>query len=656
MVLPVFFTLAVLFTGTVSRANSIDSLETVLAKIDDPTAQIAQSLKWAGKLGINSKSDADYWYAKTVELSIKHNNLKNQIVAFCSWAHQDMIFGDMDLAIGHINDAKQLLSDSVRYSERLSIMFVESTYQVNVGNYEEAKIIRLAEIEMERENGDSSLLAASLHNLGIVYYQLEDYEKTDSLVSEAYVINKRLGNVSYEHANLSMLANVNNALGNHQKAIDYNKQVLVYYDSLGYKNAVCMLTMNLGIVSTAMGKKEDGRRYLLSALDIGLEHHYLDWVLSCYEHLGELEAEEGNYKLALEYKDFAADYSDTLLNEQNINALAKLQKELDDTKIGDLEKDNLLKQKENDEADLLIEKTNLQLYFAAGIGVLLLVLGFILFRGNQNKKKANLQILIQNKQIEEQREHLFQKNKDITDSIQYAKRIQSAILPSANLLMTHLPEHFVYYAPKDIVAGDFYSMIPLEKGVLFAAADCTGHGVPGALVSVVCYNSINRSVREFGLSEPSAILDKTRELVIEQFEKSEDDVKDGMDIGMCVLDGMTLHYSGAHNPLWIIRKGELLETKANKQPIGKFDMQQPFTNHTIQLEKGDTVYVFSDGYADQFGGPKGKKYKSANFKKLLLSIQEKTMADQKESLQEELTAWKGEVEQLDDVCVFGVRV
>jgi serine phosphatase RsbU (regulator of sigma subunit) len=219
-----------------------------------------------------------------------------------------------------------------------------------------------------------------------------------------------------------------------------------------------------------------------------------------------------------------------------------------------------------------------------------------------------------------------------------------------------LEESFILYKPKDIVAGDFYWMEHRDNKVLFAAADCTGHGVPGAMVSVVCNNALNRSVREHGLTDPGKILDKTREIVIQEFEKSDEEVKDGMDIALCSLQGNTLAYAGANNPLWIVRNGEIIETKADKQPIGKFRAATPFTTHTIELEKGDTIYLFSDGYADQFGGEKGKKMKTVNFKKSLLSLQDKSMTEQKELINIAFEDWRGSLEQIDDVCVIGVRI
>ena len=270
--------------------------------------------------------------------------------------------------------------------------------------------------------------------------------------------------------------------------------------------------------------------------------------------------------------------------------------------------------------------------------------------------RAHGYMALQQEKIEKKSKEVLNQKKELLDSIRYAKRIQSAILPPNRLIKDALKNVFVLYKPKDIVAGDFYWIEPTKRGVFFAAADCTGHGVPGAMVSVICNGGLNRSLHEFGLEGTGQILDKTRELVIKEFEKSEEEVKDGMDIALCKLEGTSLSYSGANNPLWIVRDGEVLETKADKQPIGKHDTFKPFSTYTIELVKGDTIYVFSDGFSDQFGGEKGKKYKSGNFKKFLISIQEQSMDEQHKLLDQEFENWRGKLEQIDDVCVIGVRI
>ena len=251
-----------------------------------------------------------------------------------------------------------------------------------------------------------------------------------------------------------------------------------------------------------------------------------------------------------------------------------------------------------------------------------------------------------------------EKNQEITDSITYAKRIQEAILPPPSEMNKHLKDGFVYYRPKDIIAGDFYWLETVGDTVLYAAADCTGHGVPGAMVSVVCNNALNRAVREYKLVDPALILDKVRALVIETFEKSDQEVKDGMDIALCSINFKTnkLRFAGANNPLYIVRDNNVLETKGDKQSIGRFAGTNPYNSHEIELEKGDTIYTFTDGYPDQFGGPKGKKLKYKPFKELLLSMSQKPAEEQHQLLGEAFENWKGSLDQIDDVCVVGVRI
>lgn len=295
-------------------------------------------------------------------------------------------------------------------------------------------------------------------------------------------------------------------------------------------------------------------------------------------------------------------------------------------------------------------------YFLYGGVLLLLIFGVFMYNRFRITRKQKHIIEDQKLEVDRQKETIEESHKEITDSIAYAKRIQSAILPPNSLIEKHLENAFVLYKPKDVVAGDFYWLEVKDGKTIFAAADCTGHGVPGAMVSVICNNALNRSVREFNITSPGKILDKARELVIQEFEKSEEEVKDGMDIALCSIDGQKLSYAGANNPLWLIRNGEIIETKADKQPIGKFEGFKNFTTHQIDLQKGDTIYIFSDGYVDQFGGEKGKKFKTKALRELLLSIQNESMAAQKEIINKRFEAWRGQIEQIDDVCFIGVRI
>jgi serine phosphatase RsbU (regulator of sigma subunit) len=315
-----------------------------------------------------------------------------------------------------------------------------------------------------------------------------------------------------------------------------------------------------------------------------------------------------------------------------------------------------------------------QTYIIVGLVALILmgILALVIYSGYRLKKKSNYLLEEKNKEIEE-------KNKEITDSITYAKRIQEAILPAPSLLNRYLKDGFVLYKPKDIVAGDFYWMHPAGDVVLFAAADCTGHGVPGAMVSVVCHHALTRAVRECNLLDPGLILDKAREYVIDTFASNDEfSVRDGMDIALCAINykELSLSFAGANNPLYIVTTNEktikslpvscrveeeygtlLYEIKGDKQPIGSYTNElTPFKTHTMSINKDDIIYLFTDGYADQFGGEKGKKLKYKTFKKLLMLNSPQKMDDQRNSLNKFFHEWKEAMEQVDDVCVIGVKI
>jgi serine phosphatase RsbU (regulator of sigma subunit) len=265
---------------------------------------------------------------------------------------------------------------------------------------------------------------------------------------------------------------------------------------------------------------------------------------------------------------------------------------------------------------------------------------------------------LKNVELKHAYEEIAEKNKEILDSISYAKRLQQAILPSQEMVDTYLPHNFILYKPKDIVAGDFYWAEHIEDKFYIAAADSTGHGVPGALVSVVCSNALNRAVKEFHETIPGKILDKARELVIETFEKSNSDVKDGMDISLLCIDkeNERAYWTGANNPLWYFQNNTLIEITADKQPIGKTENPQAFTTHAIDIKDETIFYLFTDGLADQFGGPKGKKFKYKQFSEILQGLHTSKLQEQESVIEKAFEEWKGELEQVDDVCVIGIKI
>jgi len=282
-------------------------------------------------------------------------------------------------------------------------------------------------------------------------------------------------------------------------------------------------------------------------------------------------------------------------------------------------------------------------------------------RLEQIVKERTEEVVKQKEEIEQQRDEIADKNRSITDSIEYASRIQTAVLPSNEFAEEILPEHFILFRPRDIVSGDFYWMTKKDNLLVMIAADCTGHGVPGAFMSMLGVSFLNEIVNRHEINSAGAILTQLRADVKKTLgqEGKEGEAKDGMDIALCIVDmeNMKMQYAGAYNPLYLYRNNELLEVKADRMPIGIYIKEkESFTNNEIDLQKGDTFYIFSDGYQDQFGGEDGQKFKTKNYKQLLLKIHQKPMAEQKEILNTRIDEWRGEWEQVDDIIILGVRI
>lgn len=556
-------------------------------------------------------------------------------------------------------------------------------------------------LKIRESINDKKGTATSLNNIGLIYHEQEDYENALDYYTRCLAIKEEIGDKSGVATALNNIGLIYHDQNNYEKAIDYYTRCLKIKEDIGDKKSIATSLNNIGSFYNDQGNYEEAIRYLSRSLKLREEIEDKKGTATSLNDLGILYKNKGDYskaisygkrslklakemgtaleithaanalfeaykknnqpKQALEMHELFIEMRDSINSEANRKEVIRQEYKYQYEKVAiadSIKNQELQKVKD---AQLAAQKAEnkqqkLKSYFLyIGLFFTLLFGGFIYNRFRITSRQKGI-IETQKEQVDLAFGELAEKNKEILDSINYAKRIQTAILPPNKLIKEHLRESFILYKPKDIVAGDFYWMEYKQGHILFAAADCTGHGVPGAMVSVICNNGLNRSVREYNLTDPGQILDKTREIVIQEFEKSEGEVKDGMDIALCSLNNYKLEYAGAYNPLWIIRNGELIETKADKQPIGKYDELQAFTTHTIDLEKGDSIYIFSDGYVDQFGGPKGKKLKAKAFRELLISIQKETMAIQHELIDEAYENWRGDEEQIDDVVVIGVRI
>ena len=409
--------------------------------------------------------------------------------------------------------------------------------------------------------------------------------------------------------------------------------------------------------------------YIRKAEDIAKKIDLKTDIPTIYESLSEAYDSIGDYQKSLYYFHKFKDTEDSLKTADRMKTILDLQTKYEtDKKDAAVKLANLQKEK--------VEKTNqnqqLIIYGFVCVFIIVIVFSFIVFRQFKQIRKNNQELEHKNELITEQKE-------EITDSIHYAERIQRAILPQDQLIDEKISDKFILFKPKDIVSGDFYWMKIIERSKLLiaTAADCTGHGVPGAFMSMLGVAFLNEIVTKPKVQESGQVLDNLRQSVISSLHQTgkEGEQQDGMDISLIAYNYETkgLMYSGANNPLYIVRsnekeaieadkilKGEnhtLYEIKADKMPIGiyKKELVDFKTNH-FQLLDGDVLYMFSDGYADQFGGPKGKKFKYKPFKQLILNNVSKPMSEQREIFDTAFEEWKGDLEQIDDIILIGIKI
>lgn len=608
-------------------------------------------------------------YRKSKAYYEKSDNKKGLAITINSIGFQYKELGDFDMALKNFLEALRIregINDERGLSQSYNdIAFVYSKMEEN----EKARAYYQKSVLLGQKMKNYRALGASYLNLGHIYFTEKDYVSAKSYFLKSLEAKKQLSDVRSAIPAYNRLGELHTTIGDLDSALYYFKKGYESLDGTNFNGAKAQSSYFLARTYIDQGNYAKAEPHAKSAYDVFSSLRSLDMKRNVAVLLYKIAKQKRNYKEAL---DFYVEYkklNDTIQERLNKKDLFKRQAQFEYEKKTVADSIENAKELAIKNSEIRVRKAesaehqanankNLLMFVFSILGLLLVaVFAIIIFKRLKLTREQKIIIEEQKTEVVKAYDELEEKNQEIMDSIVYAKRIQKAILPPDKLVKEYLEDSFIFYLPKDIVAGDFYWMQPISNGVLFAAADCTGHGVPGAMVSVVCNSGLNRSVKEFGLDQPGEILDKTRELVISEFEKSEEEVKDGMDISLCKVVGHTLSYAGAHNPLWIIRKGgtEVEEIKANKQPIGKHPDPVPYNTHTVKMNEGDTIYIFSDGFPDQFGGEKGKKYKSSNFKKFLIQIQIHAMEKQHQLIQEEFDRWKGPLEQLDDVCVIGYR-
>jgi len=556
-----------------------------------------------------------------------------------------------------------------------SIYYLLRDYKKALIYYEEGL---KKEVDLNYKEGTN----ISIANLGSIYYSLKMYDKA------LYYYRKAKTSYANEPERLilvySGISNVYKDLNKLDSAFFYVFKAKDMSESIGDERSFAYSLNDIGMLFSREGKFAEARSYLKPALEHCNNFGDKRLEVSILGNLAVVDMEDGRMDSALVYIEKLTALQDHLNIENNREDLSKLFAEfyyhkkdyekvwyymdvynrykdsiynLETTaQINEMQEKFETDKKEKENQLLLVENKGQK----ATQNYLLIILAIALI-GIIGATMAYKKIRSANHLLAEQKELVEEKQKEILDSIHYAKRIQFALLASDNLLATHLKEHFVLFKPKDVVSGDFYWATPTPTGFVYITADCTGHGVPGAFMSLLNISKLSQIINENKIDRPDLVLNGVRSEIISVLNPkgSKEESKDGMDAVLCKINykEKKLEYAAANNSFYIVRNNALLTCKADKMPVGKgHDDTSSFTYNEIALQKGDTIYTFTDGFADQFGGIKGKKYKYKQLEEFLLSINKEPMEMQKQKLNDSFESWKGKLEQIDDVCIIGVRV
>lgn len=659
--LPQYLLLIYLFIHNVvlfSQNREFDSLKSVLKSTNDPADRAALLIKIARSIYIHNP-DSSFPYCQQAEITSKNSNNEVQLgYAFHCEARYYLVKGDLTSSLQKISEAIKLFEKTNEKTGLARCYSLKSVALGRLNKNEETIEYLLRSRTIYEETKDTDGLAGVLTNLSNSYCELKQYDKGFEILNEYRKLNlKRSDRDFFYEISLGKLYFETNK---YIEAIDHFKtatQIAKQYKMLD--SEITGLTL-VAECYTKLNNIIAAKSFYSSAIELSVNNKLIVEEAEALKGIINVYESEQDFKNAYASVKKLKSIEDSIFNIEKIKSINEIENKLQITsKEKIIAEQNLKIEKEKTEQASL---KSLLIAVFVGLAFLVIIL-IVLFKSNQRTKQFLSLIEKQKQEVENQKEIIEIKNKDVMDSIMYARHIQASMLPSVKILSSLFKDHFILYKPKDVVAGDFYWTEKVNENIFFVAGDCTGHGVPGAMVSVVACNSLNRAVNEFKLNDPGLIFDKVNALMQETFSKSDHIVNDGMDGVLCMFDvkNSQLYYTGAHNPILIASNSNegnhITILTTDKQPIGRFkENTKPFQTQKVELKKGETIYLYTDGFADQFGGPKGKKYKNKRLQEFLKTISPLDLKTQKEKLNSEFENWRGKLDQVDDVLVVGIRI
>ncbi len=516
------------------------------------------------------------------------------------------------------------------------------------GDYDKALDAYQKAVKVFEEVDDKHLMALAYNNLGLVYQNKFDYKKGLEYLLKALKIREELGNkndIAASYNNIGIAYNISNDFN---RSEEYYLKSIVLLKDLDEKMALATSYNNLGDLYYKFGKYGDAKKMQLLSMELAREIDAKPTLLYAYYSLSRCDSMQGDFKSAYKYQRLYSETKDSIFNEESDRAAQDMQAKYDTEK-----KEHLIELLTKD-GELQKSKVRLQNIIIGSIIMgFLLVVAFAVFVFNRLRITRKQKLI-----IEDQKKLVDQKNKHITDSINYAKRIQDSILPSREELAESFSDHFLFFRPREIVSGDFYWLSNSHSGkTVLAVADCTGHGVPGAFMSMIGNTLLNKIVNESQVTAPARILDQLNEGIVHALHQESRSQDDGMDISICLFEKEKITFAGANHSLYVVSENSLEEIQGDIYSIGSMFGKKDFSfSQKEVVGKRTCVFLSSDGYTDQRGGEKGKKFGTKSLHRMFIDIAGRTAAQQLLEIEKTFNAWKQNYAQLDDVLVMGIKL
>jgi len=605
------------------------------------------------------------WFNNALKIDIEIDNKLGMASNYNSLAVVYSNTGDKKKTLEYYYKSLKI-SEEINDKNNLAIVLTNiAKIQHEEGDKENALENMHKSLKLRLQLGNQNGIANSYNNLATVYSKNKEFDKAQEYYTKSLEILEKshdkigIANVNWNLGNLyikrkkidcdsSDEACKKNAL---LKAKEYYVKSLHLHQESGNKRDEADVLTSIGWLDFTFLNIAEAERCATQALQLGEELGFPKVIKEACNLLYEIEAYRKNWESAFSYYKKYVAMKDSINSDENTKASVKEQLKYDYEKQAIADSIRMDGEKKLISAKLSEEKTKSYALYG-GLAVVVLFAAFMFNRFKVTSKQKQI-IELKEKETQKQKELIEEKQKEIVDSINYAKRIQYTLLAHAEFLKANLPEHFISFIPKDIVSGDFYWATKKDNKFYLAICDSTGHGVPGAFMSLLNISFLNEAITERNISEPNKIFDYVRQRLIDNMNK--EGQKDGFDGTLICIEGNKVTYASANNKPILIHNNDLIELGADRMPVGIGEKQDLFKLHELDVVKGDTLYLYTDGYADQFGGLKGKKFKYKQLNELILKINTETMYDQKMVLEENFNLWKNNLEQVDDVCVVGIK-